>query len=98
MDITMIIEAVFSLVATIAVTVIVPYIKSKTNAEQRENLSAWVKIAVEAAEQLYKGGGRGAEKKAYVIEWLKSHSITYDEGAIDAIIESAVFALKGGVV
>jgi hypothetical protein len=34
--------------------------------QQREagEIKMWVEVAVEAAEQLYKGSGRGAEKKA----------------------------------
>lgn len=92
-DITTIIEAVFALVAAVITAIIIPYIKSKTTANQQEQINTWVKIAVTAAEQIYVGSGRGEEKKAYVINWLKNHSITLDESKLDALIESAVYEL-----
>lgn len=57
-----------------------------------------MKIAVSAAEQIYKGSGRGEEKKAYVIQWLREHGITVDEAKLDALIESAVYELNQGVI
>ena len=56
-----------------------------------------MKIAVAAAEQLYKGAGRGAEKKAYVLEFLKKNGFTIDMDAIDAMIEAAVQQLNSEV-
>ena len=49
-----------------------------------------MKIGVAAAEQLYKGQGRGEEKKKYVLEFLASMGFTVDEEAINAAIEAAV--------
>ena len=48
-------------------------------------------------EQLYKGSGRGNEKKAYVLEWLNKHGVTMDETKLDALIEAAVHELNSGV-
>ncbi len=93
-DITPIIEAVFALIAVVVSAIIIPYIKSKTASQQQEELNAWVKIAVAAAEQIFTGSGKGAEKKQYVLEWLHNHNITVDESKLDAMIESAVYALK----
>ena len=97
-NITPIIEAALLLLAAIFTTVVIPYIKSKTTAQQQTEINAWVKIAVSAAEQIYNGSGRGAEKKAYVLEWLKQRGITVDEAKLDAMIESAVYELKNGVL
>lgn len=94
-DITPIIEAVIGLIAAIVGGVLIPYIRSKTTAEEQKEIAAWVKIAVTAAEQIYKGSGRGEEKKQYVLNWLKEHNITVDAEAIDAMIESAVYELTG---
>ena len=52
-DITPIIEAVAALIAALITAFLVPYIKSKTTAEQQKEINAWVKIAVAAAEQIY---------------------------------------------
>ena len=93
-DITDIILAALALVSVIISTVVVPYVKSKTSAQQQAEINSWVKIAVSAAEQIYVGSGRGAEKKQYVLDWLHQRNITVDETKLDAMIESAVYALK----
>ena len=93
-DITDIILAALALVSVIISTVVVPYVKSKTSAQQQAEINSWVKIAVSAAEQIYVGSGRGAEKKQYVLDWLHQRNITVDETKLDAMIESAVYARK----
>lgn len=97
-NITIIIEAAFALIAAVITAIVIPYIKSKTTAQQQAEINAWVKIAVSAAEQIYNGSGRGEEKKAYVLNWLAEHGITLDEARIDALIEAAVYELKRGVL
>ncbi len=92
-DITPIIEAVIGLVAAIVTAVVIPYIKTRTTAQERQELRDWVNIAVTAAEQLYKGSGRGAEKKEYVFKWLRERGITVDTEKLDALVESAVYGL-----
>lgn len=96
MDITTIIEAVFALIAAVITAIVIPYIKSRTTAQQQEQINAWVRIAVSAAEQIYTGSGRGEEKKEYVISWLREHGVTVDESKLDALIEAAVYDLKAG--
>ena len=98
MDITIIIEAVFALIAAIITAIIIPYIKSRTTAQQQAQINAWVRIAVSAAEQIYVGSGRGEEKKAYVINWLREHGVTVDESKLNAMIEAAVYDLKSGFI
>lgn len=97
-DITPIVEAVVAIVCAVVTCVLIPYIKSKTTAEQQAEINAWVKIAVSAAEQIYSGSGRGEEKKAYVVEWLRSHGVTLDTEKLDAMIEAAVYELKQGIL
>ncbi len=97
-DITPIIEAVFALLAAIITAVVIPYIKNRTTAQQQAEINAWVRIAVTAAEQVYKGTGRGEEKKAFVLEWLKSHGVTVDMEKLDALIESAVYDMNNGLI
>lgn len=98
MDITIIIEAVFALVAAVITAIVIPYIKSRTTAQQQAEINAWVKIAVAAAEQIYTGSGRGEEKKAYVLNWLAEHGVTLDEERINALVEAAVYDLNHGVL
>lgn len=61
-----------------------------------QQINAWVRIAVTAAEQIYIGSGRGTEKKEYVINWLHEHGVTVDESKLDALIEAAVYSLNNG--
>lgn len=63
-NITPVAEAVAVLIGIVITCIVVPYIKSKTTAQQQREINAWVKIAVSAAEQIYTGSGRGAEKKS----------------------------------
>lgn len=97
-DITPIIEAVAALIGVIVTCVLIPFIKSKTTASQQAEINAWVKIAVSAAEQIFNGSGRGEEKKAYVIAWLKEHGVKVDETELDALIEAAVYELNQGII
>lgn len=53
----------------------------------------WVKVAVEAAEQIYNGSGQGKEKFAYVSEWI-SKKFKISETDLKNIIESAVYELN----
>ena len=98
MDITPIVEAIIALIGTVITVILIPYIKSKTNVEQQKEIYAWVQIAVAAAEQIYKGIGRGEEKKQYVLDWLNQQGIKVNSDEIDAMIESAVHQLKKEVV
>ena len=95
-DITPIIEALFTLLAAVVTAVVIPCIKSRTTVQQQAEISAWVKIAVTAAEQLYTGAGRGKEKKDYVLNLLTANGITVDEKKLDAMIESAVYDINNG--
>ena len=89
-DITPIVNAVIALAAALVTAFVIPWIKSKTTAAQREETNAWVKIAVTAAEQIYKGSGRGEEKKEYVLNFLKGKGFEVDTASVNLMIESAV--------
>ena len=59
-----------------------------------DNVIKWVKIAVNAAEQIYNASGRGKEKFAYVSDWI-SKKFKISEADLKNIIESAVYELNG---
>lgn len=90
MDITPVVNAVIALIAAVVTAFVIPWIKSKTTAAQREEINAWVKIAVTAAEQIYSGVGKGKEKKKYVLDFLAEKNLRIDEESVDLMIESAV--------
>lgn len=89
-----IILAIISLLGTIVTVVLVPYIKSKTTAEQRENMYTLVMLAVQAAEQIFNKPGSGRQKKEYVINYLYSRGIKLTVEDIDLLIEAAVKELN----
>ena len=97
-DITPIVNAVIALIAAAVSVFLIPWIKSKTTDAQRKELVEWVKIGVAAAEQLYKGQGRGEEEKQYVLDFLKQKGFTVDEESINAAIEAAVSQLNGSAL
>ena len=51
-NVTTIIQAVFALIAAVITVIVIPYIKSKTTAQQQTDIEGWVRVAVSAAEQL----------------------------------------------
>lgn len=97
-DLTQIITLVLELIFAVALIFVVPYLKQKMSAEQFNEMTMWVNIAVKAAEMLYTGTGRGEEKKAYVIEFLNSKGYTLDAASIENMIEASVLELKNSMV
>lgn len=94
-DLTPIFNAIIALVAALITAFVIPWIKTKIKAEKLEQIKQWVTIAVQAAEQIYIGSGRGEEKKQYVLDFLnaKGYTIEFDNIDIDALIEAIVFEL-----
>lgn len=93
-DLTNFVLAAITLIIAIVAAFVIPYIKSKTTAEQFSTIKLWVTVAVNAAEQLFTGSGRGEEKKSFVLSFLEAKGFTIDLESIDALIESAVLDLN----
>lgn len=98
MDYTWILELILAVLGVVVTAVLVPWLRARTTEAQQAQINALVGLAVQAAEQLYAGSGRGEEKKRYVLDWLSARGIKLDEDAVDAAIEAAVYKLKQGVV
>jgi hypothetical protein len=88
-DITPIANVIISLMSIIITVILIPLIRSNLTDGQYTRLQAFIRIGVAAAEQLFKGSGRGAEKKDYVLRLLQERGLTYDPNALDAMIEAA---------
>ena len=63
-DITPIVNAALALIGAGVSVFLIPWLKKQTTEAQRKELTAWVKIGVAAAEQLYVGQGRGEGEEA----------------------------------
>lgn len=92
-DLTAPVQAVIALISALISAYVIPWLKRKISAEKLAEVSVWVEIAVNAAEQLYAGGGRGAEKKSYVIQFLRHKDYAVDTADIGNMIEAAVHNL-----
>lgn len=91
-DLTPIINAVIALLAAVITAFVVPWIKRNTTQKDREEMLKWVEIAVAAAQQLYHQLD-GAERKAYVLDFLAGKGYSMDDAALDNAIEAAVLKL-----
>lgn len=98
MDITNILEAVITLAVALVTGLVIPLLRQKLGAEKLNKVATYVQIAVEAAEQMFRESGKGAEKKAFVIDWLAEHNIVIDDDKLDAMIESAVYNLGQAII
>ena len=93
-DYTLLFEGILTVLFALVTLYVIPWIKSKVTAEELADIIKWVKIAVQAAEMIYKESGMGKAKKDYVLTFLADKGIKYDERQIDSLIESAVLELK----
>ena len=100
-DLTPIVQALISLMAALITIKVIPYIKSKTSANTMAMLNTAAKIAVGAAEQIYKHGDN--EKKIKyalksVIEYMENEGFHVNYNVAKAAIEREVNAMKANVL
>ena len=85
--------ALLGLLAVLIICYLIPWIKSKTTAQQRDNIYFLVSMACRAAEQKYKSG-EGQKKKQYVLEFLHERELTIDEDELEQMIEAIVLEIN----
>ena len=92
MDITSILEAVIALAAAVVTVFVLPWLSSKTTAQEREDLLGWVDIAVAAAQQLYHQCS-GQQRLDYALSVLEERGFNVEEGIVVDAVEAAVLKL-----
>ena len=92
MDYTQIISAVIALISALISAFLIPWLKTKIDADKLQTVRTYVEIGVKAAEQLY-AASEGEKKKAYVISFLAGKGIKFDVETVDKLIEAAVLQL-----
>ena len=97
-DITTITSAIITLLAALITAFLIPYIKKKLSKEDYSLLLEWTHTAVYAAEQIYRGVGRGEEKKQFVVDFLYSKGYKIDVETINTVIEAAVNTLNANLI
>ena len=95
-DLTPIINAIIALLAALVTYKLLPWIKANTTVKQQTALNNAAKIAVFAAEQIYKDSGMGAEKFDYVVMKLQEQGFTADPAIIEAAVRENFAALHAG--
>jgi membrane protein implicated in regulation of membrane protease activity len=85
-DLTALLQAVFSLAASLVTAFLIPWLRRKYTAEERARIAALYNTIVYAAEQLY-GAGRGEEKLAWAIAQLEAQGVTFDRPALEAEVK-----------
>lgn len=100
-DITFIVEFVFIAICLIAARYVYPWLKSNMSVKQQQEVNQILDVIVDAAEQLFGGSGRGAERKEYALKcvsaWLNSRGIKIDAERLDILLEAAVFRMKKSI-
>ena len=93
MDVTQVVLALMTLISGVVTTFLVPWLKQRLNAGQRERLAALIRVGVFAAQQLFRSD-EGVRKKTYVIQLLEEQGYRIDSEMIDAQIEAELMELK----
>lgn len=85
-DLTPVLQAVIALIASLITAKLIPYIKSKTNANQQLMLQSAINVLVYAAEQIY-GAGNGRAKLDYVKKELAKKGYDVDVATIEGAVK-----------
>ena len=96
-NLTPVLTALISLIAALITCYVIPVLKGKISAQTWAEIVKWIKIAVQAAEQMKKVGLLTYDKKNYVIEFIKSKGFKIDGDELNAAIEAAVYELNKGI-
>lgn len=92
LDMYQIVVGIIAVLSAIVVYFIIPFIRANTEVKDVEAVLILVRQAVMAAEQIYKGQGKGAIKYKYVKDKLTDLGLSDSE--IEVLIESAVKELN----
>lgn len=97
MDLTLIAVFAIGLIVAVITLTILPWAEANVDEKRFRKALSIICMAVEAAEQIFKGSGRGAEKKDYVLKILELNGCSLDMEVVDVAIESAVYQLQNKV-
>lgn len=95
-DITKILSALLLLILSVLTTYLIPLLKQTVDEGKLEKIRFWVRIAVNAAEQIF-ASGAGSAKKEYVLKFLTEKGFRIDPEELDNLIEATVLELKNSL-
>lgn len=83
--------SLITILGAIVTGVLVPWFKSKTTKEQRDDLVFWTKVAVQAFEKWYeKEHNAGSLKKADVVEFIIGLGFDMDAAQLSLLVDAVV--------
>lgn len=85
-----IILALIGLLGTLLTYFLIPYLKTKTTKEQRDDLAFWLGVAMTSAEYMFDIPKAGIEKKDYVMKFIKSKGIKVKDEALSMLIDTVI--------
>ena len=91
-DLTPLLNALVGAAAVAVSAFLIPWLRSKTTAEQRGDLLHWVDIAVAAAQQLYHQCS-GQDRLDYALSLLEEQGYDVDLRQVRDAVEAAVLKL-----
>lgn len=92
MDLTPVAVALVALCTVVITAILLPAARAKWGDANVNEFLRWVKIGVQAAEQIYELT-EGKEKKRYVLNFLEAQGYNINEVEVDSAIEAAVLEL-----
>lgn len=94
----MIVKIILSIVSAFVAVYVIPLLKQWKENNQDDRILQMIEIAVRAAEQTFKGTGKGPAKKEevlrYISEWLEQKGIHVSSDQLDQLIEAAVYSMN----
>lgn len=91
-DLTPIFNLLIAVLAAVAARYLIPWLSANTTARQRENMLAWAKVAVAAAQQLYHQFD-GEQRLQYALSLMEEQGFDIETSIVRDAIESEVLKL-----
>jgi hypothetical protein len=88
-----IVDLVSLMLAILVMAFVLPWITKKMGAENYAKLLQAIKLAVQAAEQLFPDSGVGAKKKQWVLDFINS-KFKINEDDVERLLEAFVYEMN----
>ena len=97
--IMLIVEYVIRIIVVVGGSFIIKFIKDRLTKEQKESIKDWTRVAVQAAEMIYREKGSGEIKKKYVFDFIRGKlddyaAVKVSDEQLDTLIEAVVYEVK----
>ena len=93
-NLTPIFQAIIALIAALITYRLIPWIRERTSEAQQNNMRAFIRVLVFAAEEIY-GAGTGDKKLDYVREKLAKAGFDVDVAEIKAAVKKYMHPWSG---